>query len=64
MVGKLAQLQYPDGVLVSTLDPWKAVKETRQLFEQERITKTAWFESIFFARTEHLRTDRSEVQGR
>ena len=35
MVGKLAQLQYPEGVLVSTLDPWAAVEETKRLLENE-----------------------------
>jgi hypothetical protein len=38
MVGKLAQLQYPDGVLVSTLDPWAAVDETHRLLQSKRIT--------------------------
>src|SRR5581483_3065867 len=38
MVGKLAQMQYPEGVLVSTLDPWAAVDETKRLLENNRVT--------------------------
>lgn len=38
MVGKLAQLQYPEGVLVSTLDPWDAVEETKELLKRDRVT--------------------------
>ena len=34
MVGKLAQLQYPEGVLVSTLDPWAAIEETKRLLAE------------------------------
>jgi hypothetical protein len=38
MVGKLAQLQFPEGILVSALDPWKAVEETKRLLEREQVT--------------------------
>lgn len=38
MVGKLAQLQYPDGVLVASLDPWAAVEETNRLLQRDKVT--------------------------
>ncbi len=37
-VGALAQCEEPDGVLVSELDPRKAVDETTKLLEKEKIT--------------------------
>lgn len=38
MVGKLAQLQFPEGILVSSMDPWQAVEETKRLLEQDSVT--------------------------
>jgi hypothetical protein len=54
MVGKLAQLQYPDGVLVSTLDPWAAVADTQRLLEAERVTI---FEAAIYHENRLVRVD-------
>ncbi len=54
MVGKLAQLQYPGGVLVSTLDPWTAVEETRRLLESEHVTI---FEAAIYHENRLVRID-------
>ncbi len=54
MVGKLAQLQYPDGVLVSTLDPWEAVEQTKQLLKQDRVTV---FEAAIYHENRLVRID-------
>ncbi len=54
MVGKLAQLQYPEGVLISTLDPWTAVEETRRLLESERVTI---FEAAIYHENRLVRID-------
>ena len=54
MVGKLAQLQYPKGVLVSTLDPWAAIEETKRLLENERITI---FEAAIYHENRLVRID-------
>jgi hypothetical protein len=54
MVGKLAQLQYPEGMLVSTLDPWAAVEETERLLKNERITI---FEAAIYHENRLVRID-------
>ena len=60
MVGKLAQLQYPEGVLVSTLDPWAAVEETKRLLQNERITI---FEAAIFHNNRLVRIDVLRKKG-
>jgi hypothetical protein len=54
MVGKLAHLQYPEGILVSALDPWTAVEETKRLLENERITI---FEAAIYHENRLVRID-------
>ncbi len=54
MVGKLAQLQYPEGVLVSTVDPCAAVEETKRLLQNERVTI---FEAAIYHQNRLVRID-------
>ena len=61
MVGKLAQLQYPEGVLVSTLDPWTAVAETKGLLENERVTI---FEAAIYHENRLVRIDVLRKDGK
>ena len=60
MVGKLAQLQYPDGVLVSTLDPWAAVEETKRLLERDCVTI---FEAAIYHENRLVRIDVLRKKG-
>ncbi|HWQ92271.1 MAG TPA: DUF2779 domain-containing protein, partial [Clostridia bacterium] len=60
MVGKLAQLQYPDGVLVATLDPWTAVEETKQLLKRDHVTI---FEAAIFHENRLVRIDVLHKKG-
>ncbi len=64
MVGKLAQLQYPEGVLVSTLDPRQAVRETEQLLRRDRVTifEAAIYHENRLVRIDVLRKDGSDFE--
>ena len=46
MVGKFAQILYPEGVMVANLDPASAVAETTSLLKRNEVTL---FEAAFFA---------------
>ena len=60
MVGKLAQLQYPDGITVSTLNPSAAVEETQRLLENERVTI---FEAAIYHEHRLVRIDILRKEG-
>jgi hypothetical protein len=60
MVGKLAQLQYPEGILVSTLEPWAAIEETKRLLENESVTI---FEAAIYHENRLVRIDVLRKQG-
>ena len=60
MVGKLAQLHYPEGILVSTLDPRAAVEETKRLMQRENVTI---FEAAIYHQNRLVRIDVLRKRG-
>ena len=63
-VGKLAQLEYPDGILVSTLNTEQAVEETQALLEREQVVlfEPAFVYESFLVRVDILVKEGNRLQ--
>lgn len=64
MVGKLAQLQYPSGVMISDLDPEAAIAETSRLMAADSVVlfEAAFLWGGFLARVDILVKERGRIQ--